>query len=682
MSPGPNTSSPKKSIKIGGMTLDENDAVMRLFQRCYDNAIERKKRDTQIRNPFPPYNMLSNPWDLYQKFYDGDQWGLLRTLESWMSRPISNKCMVAVEAYTTLLTDHDPMFSASPVEPNDFQLAERVSLAYDHWWRLNSMKTTLSLAIKDSRKFGIGWLYLYYDEDIKDCRSKVIHPENLLVDPDCTIEDFNPTYVIYSYRAGVGELFVKHSKAFEDEKQREIYFDENWNAEKGNQNRILDRMMPWKDTIRNPAESCMVYELWIKDGETIEWDEELDDKIITRLKLKNPGGLRITVAGGRVLAKVPNPYDHKEIPFTPFPAYPQSGKFYCAGDIQNIISAQVMRNRMAQLLHDFTVKAGGAMIFIGKRAQLKSKAITNAPVQIHQVADASQINIQTFPTPGRHVFNYINVLDNDMDGMLGLHEISQGENLPGNKSAFEIQVMSESDKTRVRMAARWVSRGLERMAKQLLMNWAQWPDFEYYLKRVSGEDADIPGFEDEPKAYTIDKFTGADLFMPEEKTPSGRKKKNAAREMIKWDIDVGDSSTLPWSQSERFQLGMQLFQAGVIDDIALLEFIRWPGYKNIIARKEEMMKQQAQAQPMGGGMPGDMAAMMGGMGGMGAPAPEAQMGALGGMPPPAPGEPLDLETIAAQIAMQTGLSVDEIIPILEEALAQGPMEEMMSGAIF
>lgn len=678
----PSMSSPTQSIKIAGLSLNDNASMFRLFERCYDQGTISKQNDIQYRNPFPPYNMIREPWALFQKFYDGDHWSLLRTLESWMSRPVSNKVMAGVESYTTLLTDHDPSFSCAPVEPNDFKLAEIMKLALEHWWKNNCMRTTLSLTVKDSRKFGMGWFYLYHDEKTGNSKCKTVHPENIIVSPECTIEDFRPMWLIYEYDAGVGELKESFPKAFNSPKEWDIYFDPSWEANKGRGLKSLMRAQPWMNNVKNPAETCRVYELWIQDNEMVEWDEELDDKVITLAKLKNPGGKRVTVAGGHVIDIRPNPYDHKEVPFTPLPAYPQSGKFWTAGDIQNILASQVMRNRMAQLLHDFTVKAGGAMIFIGKRANLKSKSISNAPVQIHQVADVTQIRVDSFPTPGRHVFNYINVLDNDIDNSLGLHEISQGQNIPGNKSAYEVQVMSESDKTRVRMAARWITFALERMAKQLISNWAQWPDFEYNLKRVSGEET-IPGFEDSSEAYTMETFTGNMLAKP------GKKKrgKEAVKELIKWDLQVGDSSTLPWSQSERFQLSMQMFQAGIIDDVAVLEFIKWPDYKNIIARKQQTMQQQAQVQAQAqaamappaapGGVPPEMAALM-----QQAPPPQMPPQLPPSQPPMAdPSMGIDLEAISQQLATQFNLSPQEIAQVLDELLNQQSLGGM-NGTLF
>jgi hypothetical protein len=56
-----------------------------------------------------------------------------------------------------------------------------------------------------------------------------------------------------------------------------------------------------------------------------------------------------------------------------------------------------------------------------------------------------------------------------------------------------------------------------------------------------------------------------------------------------WDIRVETAATAPTTKAARDQQAIQLFQLGVVDARALLEQLNWPGYEEVLKRKQDPM---------------------------------------------------------------------------------------------
>lgn len=591
----------------GLVSLDDSKRAVALgvLKKCYDESVKRRTEDIRIPNPIPQFGYIENPWPLYEKMYYGDQWTyLMQPRSTWKSMPSTNKVFQCIEAYTTFLTDNRPSIEVLPVEPFDYDLAETVKQGVYRWWELENMDLKTARIVKHSRLYGLGWFYLTYDAKKKMPSCKVVPPQCILVDPDVTVDNYEDiTYLIYRYKTQVGEVKDKYPSI------DYTTFDPRWTADKGFTNNETARQSTLDFAAKNPAQSCWVYQLWIKDTSKIEWEEETDTEIIRVRGQKFPKGRVITFAGGQVLDDRANPYDHGEFPFTPVHAYPSPGKWYGPSDVTHIVGPQITRNRMSQLIIDQTVRSGGAMIIVGAAAELNVKKITNAPVQILPAKDPSAIRIETFPAPSRHIVDYILMIDKDIDDLMGYHELSKGSMQPGNKTAAEIEAAVESDKTRVRMASRNLTWAITRVGRQLLSVMAQKGGFEWMVRISSKHDPDTmkplvpPGMEADERYgnFTNVPFNQGTLRKKDEDG-------ELTKEMIDLDLSVQDSSTLPNQQSERRQLAFQLFSMQVIDDQALLEILNLPGFQGVLQRKKEqraqdmqMMQMMQQQQQMGGG---------------------------------------------------------------------------------
>jgi len=514
------------------------------FSRCHLESKRFRTKETTIPDPFTGQD-IENPWYYFARMARGYQWDFLRRKASWASTPVKNMIQIAIESYTTMLTDNDPMMTVMPREESDEAEAEVIKAAVKHWWDdIEAMQTKIALAVKSSRTFCIGWLRTYRDDDHPHTGVKAVTAEHVWVDPDCTVDNYDPLWLIYEYKASVADLKNSYPKPVEGTWDD---FDHKWKSGMSTDRVEKDR---YEDN-RNPAETCAVYEFWYKDDSRVKWDDEetIPGKVVKKSKKAYPGGKRQIIAGGIVLEDKKNPYDHNEIPFTPVHCYPIPNQFYGMGDAQNLISGQVMRNRMSQFIFDQTVKAGGGWLFVGVNSGVDYTKLTNAPLSFVPCRDPNALRLIAPPAPARHVFNYIDLLDADQQDVMGLHDISQGGTLPSHTTAQAVQAMTQSDRTRVRMASRWLTWAVRRVMRQVLSNWAQWPDFKWLLA-ISGKD-EVPDSESETGASVPDiQFKEFDPKVLKSKFKSER---------LAYDLVIEDTSMLPTLQQDKNnQLAMWL----------------------------------------------------------------------------------------------------------------------------
>ena len=625
--------------------MKEHDEILIDFlETFHERAVNQ--RDDDIATPHPFANSdLTSPWYYYDRLVRGYHWDFLEDMDSWASRPAKPIPAIAVESYTTLITDSKPTPIVRPREEGDQELAELVKAGVDYWWEKEYMPQKTALAVKASRTFGIGWLYLYHDPDKGEC-CKVVHPESVLVDSNTTVEDFDPSGIEYEYLTTVGALMERYpDHDFDD-------FTPGWRPHYNSADRVQ-----WKRYADNedPNKSTPVFELWYKDHslEDFESDNLIKGKTVKGKKKTYPGGRKLVVAGGQVLEDVPNPYNHGQFPLTPIHAYPVPGRFYGIGDVQNLLNITVMRNRMTQFLFDQTVKSGGGWVLVGRRSGIDPTKISNAPLQILPCDDPIPFRVERPLPPSRHVFDFIGMLDMDADDAMGLHDISKGAYTPGNKTAQEIAVLSESDRTRVRMAARWLTWALERVGRQLVSNLSQWNDFKWWVR---------VGDSTEPV-----EFNG--------KMMKQKKDGKITKENIEFDLSFAESSTLPPSQQQSYERVAWLLGNGVItpEDVLKYKLVDIPHADEILADHT-----QAQQMPPAGAMPPGMEQ---GMPQQGMP-PEVMAMMQQGMPPMAPPQGVPPEEMLAeedmmppgmadpmaviqQVSEETGVPPDVLMQMLQ-----------------
>lgn len=565
--------------------MDEFDksTYLDLVTRCYSEWNASFVEQVRIPNPFPgQFGYIDDPDPLFTEFFLGDQWSRMGWMPEWKSRPVNNLVMPAVENYVTFVTDNQPSPSITPREEGDYWIAAPMRAAIDYWWDSEDMPSKVTQAVRASSIVGDAWLYAPYEDGKQKCY--VLHRESVKVDSECTAENFDPHGAVYEYRATLSSLKNAYPKADWEN------FDDGWSPARTS---VVDRVQTrfrqlFQTSIKSPVRTVTVYELWLKDDGTQIYTEEIDGKVLHRRKKKFANGWRvIKYAGGLVLnpdeADQASPYRHGQLPFIPVFCYVVPGRLHGVGHVQALLNIQIMHNRMNQLLHDSTVKRGGGIVLLGAGLDLDKSAITNAPVQVHSVRDVSQFRIEQFPDPPRHVYNYLDKLEQMGRDVVGQHEISTGQSPSGDLTAQEVNAISQSDRTRVRSISRQLAWSLERLLRQVVSNLAQFEDTEWFL-RIAGED----GSEETMAVNPSKMFKRLD------------EKGRITDEMIRFDLKIDDSSMLPNTANETMMQALNLFDRQLLSRESTLKALRVSNPKQELAlldaEMERFQKKQAEAQ--------------------------------------------------------------------------------------
>lgn len=661
--------------------------MVNVLQSAYRASIEERAKQVEIETPFlgAQGTVSTNIFPMFNDFYHGKHWQHIGVKAGQLSKPRNSKALQVVEGMTTFITDQRARVHFTPNPPADPRLAARVEAAYNWWVSKTTFDIVHTMAVRDSRKFGVGWLHLYADERAPLGQwAETVHPDLIHVAPNTTFDTFfcpdGPEYLIHEYATQVQKLRSLFPKADWG------HFNPKWTVASGVS--LTDRIrFPWNDTTaKDPTATCVVYEFWIRDETTVTFAEDIEgtDLTATIRKPKFPGGRRLIIAGGVVLQDEANPYSHGRFPFLPIVAYPESDRFYGQSDVGIVLSDVVMADMAKQQEFDAVRKSGGGKLLVNPQFGPDAKAISNAPLQILNVSDVERyMNLVPYATPPRYLSDMAAQYDLAADDASGLHDISRGISTPGNKSASEILTIAESDKTRVRSAARVVTKVNEQFAQMWLENLKdQKGEWTVYLEATTDEDIPTTLSPTDLKPIGDDGFTIDD-------------------EWVEFNVTVDDTSTLPQREQELYQRAIELFNLGLIPAEQVLEDIDYKPRFKIWAKQQAMEQEQAAMgaeegevaageeitddMGQGGGMAPEGAQIgLESLMGMGGGAPEAMMGAippemLASAPTGQPSEPLLPEVgapnpmgSASDMALLTDMAESGEVPpeVLEQALRE------------
>lgn len=186
-----------------------------------------------------------------------------------------------------------------------------------------------------------------------------------------------------------------------------------------------------------------------------------------------------------------------------------------------------------------------------------------------------------------------------METVCGRFDVSQGRTPRNIQAASAIALLLQQAGGRVRQRARAVSSFVEQIVRMMLDLVGLYYTQERVI-RVTGPEGKVSWYPVSNRdlfktKVWVDPITGQEFkeeYIPE------------------MDVIVTAGTDTPTSKAYYSELAMELFRANVIDDIALLDTLQFPRWREILARKKQMEQQQV-VQPPGalpGGLPGGVPA--------------------------------------------------------------------------
>jgi len=296
-------------------------------------------------------------------------------------------------------------------------------------------------------------------------------------------------------------------------------------------------------------------------------------KRLNGLFLSTPNGRLVIVANGVVLTDVPNPYIDGKFPFVDFSCYETDDSPWDMGEVEQLEPIQRVLNILESRFVDNARLMTNTVWVKSADAGISADKITNEEGAVYTIRNPRARFERLPPSPlPQHYFELYLQLQRNMETITGIHDVTQGRRPVGITAATAISLLQEAGQARIRDKARNLEDTIRRMGELMISRIVQF----YTKDRV----VRLRGPDDELQFVTFD----------------------PAMVDAGFDFIVEAGSSLQMNEQQRFQMAIELFRAGGIDIIGLLEATNFPGRDEIIQR---MRTGQALMPPTeGGGMPG------------------------------------------------------------------------------
>ena len=516
----------------------------------------------------------------YEDLWRGKHWKKNPTGKR--TQAVSNFIFSIIETEVTWLTENRPSIIVVPQNEFDTQaakVAERIVL--DYLWPGLDIRSKLKRMTRSALVRGKGFLKVTWDNELKlagslgytgDVRVDYINWHEIYLDPKASsMEDAR--YIIHARVMPLSEIvrkwpekgpLVKPDPAYSDLTDEDLY------------NADVDR--PIVSTTGGPVSDdghrAMVLECWLKD-DSYELREEMgvDEKPIIVPHFLYPRGRLIIVANGVVLVDDHNPYHDGEFPFVSMSGYETDDSPWDMGEVEQLEPIQRVINILESRFVDNARLMTNTVWVKSEDAGIAADKITNEEGAVYTIKNPRARFERVPPQPlPQHYFTLYQQLQRNMETITGIHDITQGRRPVGITAATAISLLQEASQARIRDKAKNMEDAIRHLGTLMLSRIVQFYTPERVF-RLRGEDGQyfFQGFD----AQTL--VAGLDMV-----------------------VEAG--SSLQMNEQQRYQMAIELFQAGGIDIEGLLEASGFPGRDEIIKRMRAGRALMPEQPP--GGTPG------------------------------------------------------------------------------
>lgn len=467
----------------------------------------------------------------------------------WRARPVVNKVRQYVRKEHSKLTAQKPTAYILPATADDDDIfaAQAGEQIWESLYESKKISRIVSKAVWWQVWTGNGFVKSWWDDKVIDKVSdqqgdicvEALTPFHVLV-PDFIEEDIErQAYVMHISTKDIDWVKLNYPTTISGKPIKP-------NVNAGNE--ILDSAFINLINANNlQNNSVLVIELWVKPG---------------MHRLFPDGGL-ITFAGNDIVQAFPGfPYEHDQYPFTKLD-HIAAGKFYCDSSIVDLIPLQREYNRT----HGQIIEAKNRMAkpqLVAPKGSVDPKKITTEPGQVIEYkpgfAPPAPLPLQNLP---QYVMEHMTKVQQDMDDIVGQHDVSSGQVPPGVTAATAISYLQEADDSILQDSLRSLETGYEKLGSQVLSLCAQYWDVPRTIK--------VTGMEG---SFDVLMFSQEDL------------KNNT-------DLRIQAGSALPLSKAGRTATVMDLMKMGWVSPEQGLELIEIGGAQKFY---EEIQVDVRQAQ--------------------------------------------------------------------------------------
>lgn len=449
---------------------------------------------------------------------------------------------------------------------------------------------------------GIGWIKVSFDPDANDGeggpRLDVIPAEFVLVDPKAASPEKARWVIHWIPDVAVESIYAQYGVWPEGGGSHE-------NSDSMSSGQEDNRPSEQKQT--TPGSTFDVFECYLRDlsTNTIEEPDPETGEIKKRQARKYSSWRVIAKAGNTTLKDESFQYEHGELPLIPYLTTDDAETLYPPSMIEMLeplqdqadaIDEQIYRNIRLIVNRQRIINATSGV-----------KTTDNMPGREYYVnTDIDKVmKWDDPPSLGQEIFVYRKEIEERIDKVSGIYEVTQGRTERGVTAYAAIATLQDASTRTIQARLEILAEVAEAVSRQVLSLLKQYCG-EWKSIRIAGGEELILVDDYPPEAYAEDGGIREMAWTPEQKTVW--REQNGIHVVLsdideRYDIQVSADNALPSSKAQRAKVAMELFALretpqNVLDAEALLEALDWPGRAEILRRRKE--KQELAATQMAG----------------------------------------------------------------------------------
>jgi len=559
------------------------------------NSTGRKKAEARWRDAWNFW--CGRQWDGIQSF--GIR-GRDAARKSMKPCPVDNFFKAQIEGIVGDICDSPVDIILSPTEPSGEELVLAYQAAVKHVLRVNRFERQRETIVRNAELYGPMLGKVYWDSEwvggydvpfVGEVQIVTISPENLFIDPRVKATDplaiSCAEFIIYAVKRSLSYI-------------RKRYPENGHKVQADTYAGYLSTINPEQaeGAISPEDMSVLLIEYWYT-GEPIapNFPMDLEYEPFT----DNTGkGVHVAVVAGGVLLEHKT-YVYPKYPFAIDWLYPNEESGYGYSDAHDMLLPQLILNKLNEIgIEGHSIHSVGNWVTdegnIRNPQQFQKFATTGGAIL--PVVDASRMKRELGGGVSGSLFNHYNQEQRAMEAVSGRIDITQGRAPRGIRAASAIALLLQQAAGRIRQRSRSVASYVEQVIDLVIMNIGHFYTDERLIR--------VDGIDDKPKWLTVTK----DSFVRYKNYVDLNGNQIQEEFIPQFDIIVNVGSETPTSKVYYAELATQLYDRGIIDEIALLEVLDFPRWRQALERRkkaeQEAMQQQMQASAMqnnaGGGV--------------------------------------------------------------------------------
>lgn len=442
----------------------EKEALEWVYKRYEDMKNSNHRQDSEKR-----WDMAAKNWEAYRKEKDMDEW------QSNHFVPLTSSI---IESILSEMVEQQPRPLILPRGSEDVGRARVMRYVFDYTWEVADGDIELFNIMKDSLIFGTAICQEYYWQD----RRIIKLPKGEKGKYEETeVMDYDDSYM----------ECVKLEDFFVDERARDVNRG-SYNARDCIRRYIMnikDVRLFFQGDVWNPLGNVK----YVRPGGDTNYYEffqppqggKEDDVEVLWYWSKRPEDSLIVIANDVVLRMGPNPYRHKQLPFSKAVDIKRTHFFYGKGEAELLESIQDELNTLRRMVLDRNHLDIDKMFLVSNRETLDDEDLIARPHGSIPVDDPSSVKSVEYGDIPRSVQLSIEGLTQEAVRVTGIEDRSQGVRLPD--TATGAALLKESTLKRIRMKLRLLERSfLVDVGRQRVANILQFYN-QPKLEQIIGE---------------------------------------------------------------------------------------------------------------------------------------------------------------------------------------------------